>query len=323
VCVVVVGVVTGGAGFIGGHLVRRLLGEGWRVVVVDDFSVGRLENVAGVGRVVVVGEDLRAPVRLWEVLEGCDVVFHLAANPEVRVGEVDPGVHYGRNVGATFSLLEVLRRVKQAKTVVFASSSTVYGDASVVPTGECYAPLLPISSYGASKLACEALLSAYCFTYGHRGLILRLANVVGPGSNHGVVSDFVKKIRANSDMLEVLGDGTQEKSYLHVDDCIEAMMYLTKRFLRGAERVDVFNVGSSDKITVKKIARIVAEEMRVPKIRLRFTGGVDGGRGWKGDVKVMQLSTDKLVGTGWKAKYTSEQAVRLTARALCNVGSVD
>ena len=316
-------VVTGGAGFIGGHLVGRLLRESWGVVVVDDFSSGRLENVPGDGSVVVVREDLREPVRLREVLEDCDVVFHLAANPEVRVGETDPGVHYGRNVAATFSLLEVLRKVRRGKMVVFASSSTVYGEASVIPTSEGYAPLIPISTYGASKLACEALLSAYCHTYGHRGLILRFANVIGPGSNHGVVSDFVKKIRANSGELEVLGDGTQEKSYLYVEDCIEAVMHVTSRFLKSVERVDVFNVGSSDKISVSKIGRIVAEEMNVPGIRLRFTGGVDGGRGWKGDVKTMLLSTDKLSGTGWKVKHTSEQAVRLTARALSNVGSVD
>jgi UDP-glucose 4-epimerase len=160
------------------------------------------------------------------------------------------------------------------------------------------------------------MITSYAYTFNHRALILRLANIVGPRSNHGVIADFIKKVRANSKKLEILGDGTQEKSFMHVADCIEAMIHLTKTFLKGTRTVDVFNVGSNDKITVECIAKIVAKEMGASTIEYEFTGGVDGGRGWKGDVKTMQLSIEKLLQTAWRPKYSSKQAVKLAARAL-------
>jgi UDP-glucose 4-epimerase len=209
-----------------------------------------------------------------------------------------------------------MRQAKTPKTIVFTSTSTVYGEATRIPTPENYAPLIPISTYGASKLACEALISSYAHTFNHRALILRLANIVGPKSNHGIIVDFIKKIKTNPRELEILGDGNQEKSYMYIEDCIEAIIHLTNKFLNSTETVDICNIGSEDKTTVKEIAQIVAEEMGNPKIELKFTGGVDGGRGWKGDVKTMQLSINKLLKTGWKPKYTSKQAVKLATKAL-------
>lgn len=318
--------VTGGAGFIGSHLTERLLKEGYKVTILDNFSNGKLENVQPLldnPSLTLVREDLKKPAKLKQTVKKCEIIFHLAANPEVNIGKTDPKVHFEENISATFNLLEVIRQTKTPKTIVFTSTSTVYGEASQISTPEHYAPLIPISTYGASKLACEALITSYAHTFNHKALILRLANIVGPKSNHGVIIDFIRKIMANPKQLQILGDGTQEKSYLHIADCIEAITHLTKEFLKSTKKVDVYNIGSYDKITVKEIAQIIAEEMNVPNIKYRFTGGVDGGRGWKGDVKTMQLSIDKLLQTGWKPKYTSKQAVRLAAKAIIKESSTN
>jgi UDP-glucose 4-epimerase len=313
-------IVTGGAGFIGSHLAERLLEEGCNVTIIDDFSSGRRENIQHLlknPRLTIIKEDLKKPTRLASLIQDNHTIYHLAANPEVRLGTTEPKTHFEENILATFNLLETLRQAEHPKVIVFASTSTVYGDAQQIPTPENYGPLIPISTYGASKLACEALIASYAHTFSHQALILRLANVIGPRSTHGVIADFIKKLRANPQELEILGDGTQEKSYLHVEDCVDASIHLANRLLKdNSKRVDIFNLGSTDKITVKEIARIVTEELHSPRTRYRFTGGVDGGRGWKGDVKNMQLSIEKLLKTGWKPKYSSQQAVRIAAKAL-------
>lgn len=311
--------ITGGAGFIGSHLTEKLTREGYKVIILDNFSSGNLKNIKPFfdnPSLTVIKEDLKKPSRLNQIVEECKIIFHLAANPEVKVGETDPQVHFEENILTTFNLLKAIQHSNTPKTIIFTSTSTVYGEASQIPTPENYAPLIPISTYGASKLASEALITSYAYTYNHRALILRLANIIGPKSNHGVIIDFAKKIVKNSKQLEILGDGLQEKSYLHIEDCIEAIIHLTNKFYRNKKRVDVYNIGSNDRITVKEIAKIVAEEMKTPNIKFKFTGGVDGGRGWKGDVKTMQLSINRLLKTGWKPKYTSKQAVKLTIKTL-------
>jgi len=311
--------VTGGAGFIGSHLVERLLKDGCRVIILDNLRNGKVENVKSSLKsrnLTLIKEDLKKPIKLNQAVGDSEIIFHLAANPEVRIGETDPKTHFEENILATFNLLEAVRKSGKPKTLVFTSTSTVYGEAKLIPTPEDYAPLIPISTYGASKLACEALIASYTYTFNHRALILRLANIIGPRSNHGVIVDFIKKIKTNPRELEILGDGHQEKSYMYISDCIEAIMHLTSAFSKGTEKVDVFNVCPNDKITVAQIAKIVSEEMNTPSIKYKFTGGVDGGRGWKGDVKTMQLSIDKLLRTGWKPRHSSKQAVRLAARAL-------
>jgi len=311
--------VTGGAGFIGSHLTEELLKEGHRVAVLDNFSNGKTENLQQVRdnpQLTIIKEDLKKPKKLWRFVGASNTIFHLAANPEVKLGETDPKTHFEENILATFNLLEAMRKSEKPKTLIFTSTSTVYGEAEKVPTPEDYGPLLPISTYGASKLACEALITSYAHTFNHRALILRLANIIGPRSNHGVIVDFIKKIKANPRELTILGDGKQEKSYLYITDCIEAIMHLTETFSKTARTIDVFNIGSDDKVTVTQIAKTVATIMNAPHIKFKFTGGVDGGRGWKGDVKTMQLSIDKLLKTGWKLTYTSGQAVKQAAKTL-------
>lgn len=312
-------VVTGGAGFIGSYLTEELLNRNCRVTVIDDFSAGTMKNIHHLVKsplLKIVKEDLKNPRRLGKIVAENEVIFHLAANPEVRVGETEPKVHFEENVLVTFNLLEAMRRAGVERTLVFTSTSTVYGDASQVPTPEDYGPCVPISTYGGSKLASEALITSYMHTFNNNGLILRLANVVGPRSNHGVIYDFITKILRNPEELEILGDGRQEKSYLYITDLISALMHLTERSVEGRGNTAIYNVGSADKITVKDLAKLVAKEMGSARLRYRFTGGVDGGRGWKGDVKNMQLSIQKIVGSGWEPKYSSKQAVELAVRGL-------
>ncbi|MDI6690840.1 MAG: NAD-dependent epimerase/dehydratase family protein [Candidatus Bathyarchaeota archaeon] len=308
--------ITGGAGFMGSHVVDRLCQEGKEVVVFDNLSSGKLENIRQWLRKSnfnFVREDLLKPASILEPLSECEIVFHLAANPEVRVGAADPKVHYEQNIATTFNLLEAIRKVGCVKSFVFTSSSTVYGDAEKIPTPEDYAPLKPVSIYGASKLASEALITAYAYTYGFKAIIYRLANIIGPRSQHGVIYDFVNKLSVNSKKLEILGDGAQRKSYLYVDDCIEALLIGVSH---SHNRVEIYNVGSEDQVNVKEIADIVCQEMGLRNVEYVYTGGVNGGRGWKGDVKVMLLNIEKIKSLGWKPKLNSCQAVERTVKAL-------
>jgi len=314
--------ITGGAGFIGSHLVDKLMTENYEVTVLDNLSNGTLKNLEqwlNKKSFMFVKGDLKTLENVEKATQQADSVFHLAANPEVSAGETEPHIHFEENLLATFDLLEALRRKGVTQTVVFASTSTVYGDATVLPTPEDYGPSIPISTYGASKQGAEALLCAYAYTFNLRALILRFANVVGPRATMGVVIDFIRKMRRNPERLDILGDGTQKKSYLYIDDCVDAILHTFTRFLKGDEKVDIYNVGSEDQVTVKRIAQIVVEEMGIPEPRYVFTGGVDGGRGWKGDVKNMHLSIEKLLQTGWKPRHNSEQAVRKTAQTFLKV----
>ena len=313
--------VTGGAGFVGSHLVDRLMLEGYRVRVVDNLSAGRLENLKRWledANFEFVKGDLREVEVISRAVSGVDLVFHLAANPEVKIGSQKPGEIYENNVAATYNLLEAMRR-RGIRKLVFASSSTVYGEARKIPTPEDYSPLEPISIYGASKLACEALISGYAHTFKIRSLVLRLANIVGGRSNHGVIYDFILKLKKNPKVLEILGDGSQRKSYLHVSDCIEAMLRLYERFEGDEGLYDVYNVGSEDWVLVREIADVVVEGLGLEGVEYRFTGGVDGGRGWPGDVKTMLLDIGKAKSRGWKPKLNSRQAVKRAVQELVNV----
>jgi UDP-glucose 4-epimerase len=310
--------VTGGAGFIGSHAVEALVAAGAKVTVVDDLSAGKREFLSAVeGRIVFVQGDAGDRDLLDRLLPGMASVWHLAANPEVRTGETDPSGHYEQNVAVTFHLLEAMRR-HGVKHLVFTSTSTVYGRASVLPTPEDYGPLLPISIYGACKLACEALIASYAGTFGFDALLFRFANVVGPRSTHGVTYDFVAKLRQDPTSLEILGDGRQTKSYVSVSDTVAGMMHAMRHAPPGAQ---AYNIGSLDSIPVTRIAALVAEAMAVEPT-LRFAGGAKDGAGWVGDVKAMALDVGRLrqLGPGWTPRHSSEQAIREAAEALVGPG---
>ncbi len=311
-------VVTGVAGFLGSHLADRLVEEGYHVIGIDNFSSGRMENlekVRGSPRFSLVKADLLEPSRWVNAFQGADIVFHFAANPEVRHSVKEPLDHYHQNLTATMHVLEVARR-GGVRLVVFASSSTVYGDPEVIPTPETH-PLKPISVYGATKAAAEVLCETYARLYGIGCLILRYANIVGPRLRHGVIYDFIQKLRRNPKQLEILGDGSQRKSYLYVADAVEATMRAVDHVLRRGGRIAVYNVGNRDWTTVKEIADAVVEALGLEGVEYVYRPATPDGRGWPGDVKLMLLDISRLVrDTGWQPTLSSLNAVRETARIL-------
>jgi UDP-glucose 4-epimerase len=305
--------VTGGAGFIGSHLVDRLVSDGWRVRVLDNLSSGRMENIEhhkDNRDVEILKGDLKNPEEAKRTVRDVDVVFHYAANPEVRVSTTNPEIHFNENVVATFNLLEAMRR-NDVGELVFASSSSVYGEPEEIPVGE-EAPIRPVSVYGASKAACENLIHAYSKLYGIRAIVLRYANVVGPRLRHGVIWDFVNKLKKNPSELEILGDGKQVRSYIYIYDAIEATIIAWRR---SANDFEVYNVASEDWITVDEIADEVMRVMGLGGIK-RIYKPVLHGVGWLGDVKRVALKIKKLKALEFKPSMISREAVRITAKKL-------
>jgi len=291
--------VTGGAGFIGSHLVDRLVKDN-EVRVIDNLSSGKKKFV---NRKAEFVQKTILEKEIDKHFKGIDMVYHVAANPDVRLGAEDTKVHLEQNVLATYNVLEIMRK-NGVNKIAFTSSSTVYGHA-LMPTSEDYGPLKPESLYGASKLACEALISSYCYTFGMQSWLFRFANIIGERSNHGVIYDFIQKLKNNPEELEILGNGKQEKSYLYIKDCVDAMIFTTKN---SNEKVNIFNIGSEDAISVTDIARIVSEKLGL-RPKFKFIGGE---RGWKGDIPKMLLSIEKLKSMGWAPEYCSKKAVEKT-----------
>ena len=297
-------VVTGGAGAIGSALVGALLAQGHEVRVIDNLSSGRRELLPRVARVVLLEADLREPTRFADRFRGATAVWHLAANPDIRLGTSDPRVDLENGTLATFNVLEAARR-HDVRSIVYSSSSVVYGSAKVLPTPEAYGPLLPESLYAAAKLAAEGLVSAYAHSYGIRAHVYRFANIIGPGMSHGILPDFFAKLRRDPSRLEVLGDGHQAKSYLRTEDCIEGML---AGFDRAHETVNLFNLGTTDRISVRTIAeKVVAANGG--RARIEYTGGP---RGWVGDVPQQLLSIDRMMRLGWSPHYDSAGAIDKT-----------
>ncbi len=301
-------VVTGGAGAIGSILVQRLASAGHEVRVLDNLSSGRREHLAEtLPGVRITITDLRHDARPKEFV-GASEVWHLAANPDIRLGTIDPRTDLEHGTVATFNVLEAARRADVPR-VLFSSSRVVYGMPTVFPTPEEYGPLLPQALYGASKLASEGLLSAYAHCYGLKAYIFRFANIIGPTMTHGVIYDFFEKLRKNPRELEVLGDGRQAKSYLWVDDCVEAMLVARAK---ATDRVNVFNLGTRDRVSVREIAERVVRA-RGGSATIRYTGGE---RGWAGDVPQQLLAIDRIERLGWTPTLSSGQAVDRAIEAL-------
>ncbi len=307
--------VTGAAGFIGSYLVDELLAEGSSVVGVDNMSAGKMENVeanTGNSAFSFVKLDLREEIG-GKLPRDVDVVFHLAADPEVRTGLDHPESQFENNILATYNMLEFARK-SGVKRFCLASSSTVYGEPKVAPTPEDYAPLLPISIYGCSKLACETMAFGYGQTFGIQITVFRPANVVGGRGTHGVLLDFIAKLRADPRNLLILGDGSQAKSYVHASDVAKAFVLINSRAAKLSP-FEVFNVGNAGKTSVRSIAEIVSSEMGISP-SYTFSGGVDGGRAWKGDVRSVLLSIDKVRAAGWAPNWSSDDSVRRSVAEL-------
>jgi UDP-glucose 4-epimerase len=308
--------VTGGAGFIGSYVVARMLDEGHTVTVFDNLSTGRADNIrrfSSFPRFRFVEGDLLDIGTLREAIRGHDLIWHLAANTDIRHGVSRTDADLKNCVIATWNVLEAVRDAGITE-LLFASSGVVYGDVQQNPLLETAGPLLPVSLYGAGKLSCEAFIAAYCAMFGLRAWMFRFANVIGRGTRHGVVYDFVRKLIQTPDVLEVLGDGNQLKPYFLVDECVEAMLHAYQHAPRTAEHpCDVFNLGPASYTSVRTIAEIVREEMRLPEARIHYTGGK---RGWSGDAPVILMGVDKMRALGWSARHTSDEAVRIAAREI-------
>ncbi len=303
--------VTGGAGFIGSHIVDKLLEEGNEVTVYDNFCTGRklfIKHNQDNPKFKVIKADVLDLKTLTESMKGHDFVFHLQANADVRGGINKTRVDLEQNTIATWNVLEAMR-INNIKNIVFSSTSCVYGEPDVFPTPEDY-PLIQTSLYGASKLAGEGMIQAYCEYYDMRSWIFRFVSWMGERYTHGAVFDFIKKLKNNPKEMEILGDGQQKKSYLYVKDGIEGMFFAIKN-AKGNK--NVFNLGHKDHLNVIELANIVCEEMGLKDVKYTFTGG---DRGWKGDAPFVKLCTKRLKELGWEAKTPVKEAIRMTARYI-------
>jgi UDP-glucose 4-epimerase len=303
--------VSGAAGFIGSSLVDRLLARGDAVVGYDNFSTGQrrfLKDASGHPAFTLVEGDMLDLDRLARAVEGCDFVFHLAANADVRFGTEHPRKDLEQNTIATYNMLEAMRRTS-ARRIAFSSTGSVYGEATVIPTPETAPFPVQTSLYGASKLAGEALISAYCEGFGFTGYIFRFVSIMGERYTHGHVVDFSKSLRSDATRLRVLGNGQQRKSYLYIQDCIDAMFTVTER---AKDRVNIFNLGTDEYCAVNDSLGWITARLGVAP-RLEYTGGE---RGWIGDNPFIFLDCSKLKSLGWKARLSIREAVECTVDYL-------
>ena len=304
--------VTGGAGFIGSHLVDRLVARGNKVLVVDNLSSGVLDFISEHienGKVEFSNTDLKDLEALKPLMQGVDIVYHLAANPDIRLGTRITDTDLNEGTIATYNVLESMR-LADVKKIAFASSSVVYGEDAPMPTPEDYGPCLPISLYGASKQAGEGLIGAWVGTFGLQAWIFRFANIIGERGTHGVIFDFIHKLTKDPSRLEVLGNGLQEKSYMEVGDCVDAMLHVISN---TNESINLYNLGSNDTCSVRNIAAIVVRETGCTDASIEYTGG---DRGWAGDIPKAMLAINRLIDLGFEVNYDSEEAVAHTARVL-------
>jgi len=302
-------IVTGGAGFIGSNLIERLLNENAHVTAIDNNPK----------RKTFVSEFMKNKMFKFLLkdindlkvsnIDDADTVYHLAASADIKKSLDDVKIDLENNVVGTHSILELMRR-KDIENMIFSSSSAVYGETKIIPTPEDIGDIRPISLYGASKIAAEAFIIAYCSLYGMKAWMFRFANVVGKNEHRGVIFDFVKKLEKNQNELEILGDGNQEKSFFDVSDCVSGLVDIPR--MDSNKSVKIYNLGNLETMKVTRLAEIACDELKL-KPRFRYTGG---DRGWKGDVPVTILSIDKALKVGWKPKYDCEKSIRRTVRYL-------
>ena len=307
--------IVGGAGFIGSHFTDRLLGDEntEAVTLFDNFSSGRpwhYEHHANDTRLKIVKGDVSNIDELTSALRGHDVVIHLASNPDIARAATEPEIDFYQGTVLTNNVVEAMRRA-QVPRLLYASGSGVYGDLGELEAAEDHGPLLPVSTYGASKLSGEMLIASYCFMFGLTACAFRFGNVVGARQTHGVGFDFVRRLIADPTKLRILGDGTQSKSYIHVSDVVSAVLCANQN---SKPNFQVFNVATGDYITVNEIADLAVEVVGLEqKPVYEYTGG---NRGWKGDVPVVRLNTDRIRGLGWTCRLSTKDALRASLESL-------
>jgi UDP-glucose 4-epimerase len=307
--------VVGGAGFIGSHLTDRLLDEPYGgVTLFDNFSSGRawhFERHLGEPRLTVVRGDVKDPRALREAMAGHDVVVHLASNADIARAAAEPEIDFREGTALTQQVLEAMR-VTGVRRLLYASGSGVYGDLGGLEAREDHGPLAPTSTYGASKLAGEALISSYCAMFGLTACVFRLGNVVGSRQTHGVGYDFVHRLLEDPRTLRILGDGAQSKSFVSVHDVLSAMLLAHARARRP---IETFNVATGDYVMVREIADLTVACLGLPEdsVEYRYSGGPIG---WKGDVPVVRLNTDRIRALGWRCERPTREALREALTAL-------
>jgi UDP-glucose 4-epimerase len=306
--------IIGGAGFIGSHLIRKIfkVEPESKIIIYDNFSSGKmwhLDEVIHNNNLKIVKDDIKNLDVLKETMNNSDVVYHFASNPDISKAVTQPDIDFWEGTYLTNNVLEAMR-VNNIKSLLYASGSGIYGDTGYNEVDEDYSPQLPISTYGASKLACEALISSYCFMFDMNATAFRFANVVGPNQTHGVGYDFVRKLLKNNKILDILGDGSQSKSYIYVDDIVNALRTIEKKNFKG---FSYYNVATLDYITVKEIADIVVDLLELKNVNYKFTGG---DRGWKGDVPIVRMNSEKIRNFGWVNEYTSYDAIKMSVESI-------
>ncbi len=303
--------VTGGAGFIGSNMTDWLLKLGNEVVVYDNFSTGRMEflkEACKSPKCTLVRGDCLDEDKLASSMAGCDFVFHFAANADVRMGCEHPKKDLEQNTMATFHVLEAMR-ANNMKTIAFSSTGSVYGEAKVIPTPEDGPFPIQTSLYGASKLACEGLIAAYCEGFGFTSYIFRFVSILGERYTHGHIFDFYRKLKEDESQLYVLGNGKQKKSYLYIGDCLKGILTGIEKGGRG---VNVFNLGTDEYCEVNDSIKWITKKLGVSP-KLSYAGGE---RGWVGDNPFIYLDTKKIQNLGWKAEYTIQEGVLKTVEYL-------
>jgi UDP-glucose 4-epimerase len=310
--------IIGGAGFIGSNLliVLREKFPDSNIRIFDNFSSGKIEFIPAslLRGIEVIKADVKDLDILKASLEGVDTVFHFAANPDIAKAATEPSIDFWEGTYLTNNVLEAIR-VQGVKELYYTSGSGVYGDVPNQFFDEGYGPCLPISTYGASKLASEALICSYCHMFGLSANVFRFANVVGPNQTHGVGYDFIRKLVKDNHRLDILGDGSQDKSYVHVTDIINAMLLVSEK--PSYEKYNVYNVTNTDSVTVNQIADIVVEVLGLDKEQVKIFRGTSS-RGWKGDVPKIQFDSSKIRSLGWSSKYNSSQSIKKSVQEMAS-----
>lgn len=303
--------VTGAAGFIASNLIPRLLGRGDTVIGADNFFLGRREYVVQHERFDFRELDLLDREKVAALFEETkpERVWHLAANSDISYGTTYTDFDLKGGTLVTYNVLDAMRRIG-TREIVFSSSGAVYGEPTVMPTPEDYGPIFPISLYAASKVACEGLITAYVHNYDMQAWIYRFGNIVGPNPTHGVIFDFAHKLRRDPARLEVLGDGTQAKPYVHVEDCLDGMEF---GLAHAHEDVNCFNLAVDGQTSVRQIAQWTIEAMGLANVDVQYG---DSPRGWRGDVAQVRLDTSRMTALGWTPRLSSDEAVRKAIREI-------
>ena len=309
--------ITGGAGFIGSHVVDILLKNGYQVIVFDNLSTGKkswIEKHFDNKNFQFIQSDILNLDDVKNSMQGNDLVWHLAANTNIPKGFTHTDIDLRNNIIGTYNVLESMR-LNNIQPILFSSTGAIYGDlCKINSVTENIGPILPVSLYGASKIGCEGLISAYCSLFNLRAWIFRFGNVIGNRMKRGAIYDFINKLNRNSAELEILGDGKQEKNYFLVEECIDGMIYALKNAkLTNEKPCDIFNLGSDSITKVTTIARLIIEEMGLENVNIYFTGGETG---WEGDQPQVHILSNKMHELGWSTEYTSDEAIKIAIKRL-------